>query len=135
MVKKNNVVSFAEKLKAREQSLTNKGSAKVEQSSDDIAEDIIQKVQEEVKRQKENSEIWCDTLDDFFDDLETINDITSFASFLSWYSTSLLSDLLDSANPDDEVVTSVVATSIVGNYKDVEKLIEKIEKKTNKKDK
>lgn len=131
----NVVVSFTERLEAKKNQ--DKEVAKSVQDDEDtlsheeIATKIFNELENEIERQKENVEIWSDVLTDLFEDCESINDLISYAQALSFYSTGILNNIVDSEYSDD-YINNIVTISFQENNKPILDLGYKLDKLINK---
>lgn len=99
------VVSFAERLEAKKKKEKEqvKQEEKATLAPSEEAEKLLDGLEDELARQKENLEIWEDGLNDFVEDCETISEILIFSTFLTAFSISLLETVLESEICDKKV--------------------------------
>ena len=131
----NVVISFNERLEEKKrqakdrQEITNNSEERL--SNEEVASNLLNELEDEIKRQKENVEIWHDTFVDLFDDCESISDLINYAQALSLYSTNILDNIIDSESSDD-YINSMVALSFQENNRPILDLGYKLEKLINK---
>ena len=127
----NKVISFADKVKEKQtkKEQVNNKCIESDLSHDELAEDILTRIQETLLKQEENAVVLCDILDDYCDDLEDINDMVCFASFLSKYAVSVLSDLFNGIKKEDEMSLTMIINAVLQSHSDIMHLTDKINKR------
>ena len=105
MTKKGEVISFAEKAKKiKERRNDIKSNANNDsQSPSDIAEDVLDRVQEESERQKENIDIWLEELEFLEQDLESASDYLNYSMILNSKAVVALKAVITALDATDAV--------------------------------
>jgi len=105
MTKKGEVISFAEqakKIKEKRNNIKSNGNND-SQSPSGIAEDVLDRVQEESKRQKENIDIWLEELEFLEQDLESASDYLNYSMILNSKAVVALKAVITALDATDAV--------------------------------
>lgn len=121
-MKNDNVILFPDKLKKQDKSA-------IGNTPEELAQDIFNRVAEQIKKQKEDIEFWHEVLNDLHEECETVIDFIRLASFLSLYSTEMLTQLIDGSSHE---ISEAIRLSIIETNKPLNLLIDKLDKKTKK---